>query len=420
MRRPSVLFINRVYPPVRGATGRVLRDLARSFAREGWQVTVITTGPKALKERDGGVRVIRVKGAAKPTSVFGYSWIWLKMLVTALRQPKTHLLVTMSDPPLLVLAGQIIKKIKGTRHINWCHDLYPDLLPALGVWVPGFVMNFFRRLSRAAMRDADKVIVIGRCMARHLTYDGIDPRHMTMIPNWPDSELARTGGESALEGVFMNGAAGNGFKPHEAQLKDGPKFRVLYAGNLGLAHPIDTILDAAEILNAGHPEIEFVFVGDGPRFDEIVQERSHRRLDNIRLLPYQPSSLLRSMMESGDIHLISIREDVAGLLVPCKLYSALAVQRPCIFIGPAQSEAAKVISDFKAGAVVAQGRAQDLAQQILHFRMNGDDWFAAHSGASAAANIFVPEESIEAWIQRAWAVVEADMQVSHEVVGVSA
>ena len=61
MRRPTILFMNRVYPPVRGATGRVLRDLAKSFAREGWHVTIITTGPKASKERDGGIRIIRVK-----------------------------------------------------------------------------------------------------------------------------------------------------------------------------------------------------------------------------------------------------------------------------------------------------------------------------------------------------------------------
>ena len=412
MRRPSILFINRVYPPVRGATGRVLRDLARSFAREGWQVTVITTGPKPAKERDGGVRIIRLRGPEKPGNIFVYAWIWLKMMVVALRHPKTHLLVTMTDPPLLVIAGQIIKKFKGARHIHWCHDLYPHILPALGVKVPGPVLAYVQRMTRSAMARADNIIVVGRCMAGRLVYEGIDQRHITMIPNWPDMELAQAGdrGSAANTAAAHHAPPVKGSKPYEEIIKDGPKFRVLYAGNIGLAHPIETILGAAEILNAQHPEIEFVFVGDGPRFDEIAKERSRRALDNIRLMPYQPPARLRALMESGDVHLISVRDEAAGMLVPVKLYAALAVQRPCIFVGPAQSEAAKVIGDFKAGAVVAQGQPEELAAQIRHFRMSGDDWFAAHHGAAAASNIYAPKDTIEAWIQRAWAVVEQDIK----------
>lgn len=414
MRRPSVLFMNRVYPPQRGATGRVLRDLARSFAREGWQVTVVTTGSKTVVERDGGVKVIRLKSSQNPGGIVGYFWIWLRMLIKALRLRRPHLLVTMSDPPLLILIGQIIKTFKGCRHVNWCHDLYPDILPVLNVKIPDFILNFFKALSRRAMKKADKVIVIGRCMARQLTYDGVDPRHITMIPNWPDFELSAVAmtRKNGLNGASQEILPVNGSKPHEDQLKTAPKFRVLYAGNIGLAHPIDTILGAAEILNEDHPEIEFVFVGDGPRFDDIAEERIRRGLDNIRLMPYQPVSRLRQVMESGDVHLISIKEEAAGMLVPCKLYAALAVNRPCIFIGPAHSEAAKVIKDFKAGGILPQGAPEELARQIRHYRMNSRDWFDAHNGAVAAGQIFMPGEAINAWIERAWGVVEQDIRAA--------
>jgi hypothetical protein len=114
-------------------------------------------------------------------------------------------------------------------------------------------------------------------------------------------------------------------------------------------------------------------------------------------------------MESGDVHLISMREDAAGMLVPSKLYAALAVGRPCIFVGPEQSETAKVITDFHAGAIVHQGDARALADKILQYRTSGEDWFAAHTGAAAAGKIFVPAEAINAWIERAWSVVEPDM-----------
>jgi colanic acid biosynthesis glycosyl transferase WcaI len=279
-------------------------------------------------------------------------------------------------------------------------------------------MTSMKKLSRRSMRECDKTIVIGRCMAKHLTYGGVDPRHITVIPNWPDYELIKPAGANGFNGASSAtqipanlNVNVNGAKASHEQLKNvDPKFRVLYAGNIGRAHPLNTILEAAQILDKSNPEIEFAFVGEGPRFDELARERAKRGLHNIRLLPFQPQSRIKQVMESGDVHLISMREDAAGMLVPSKLYAALAVARPCIFLGPAQSETAKVITDFHAGAVLAQGDPQALADKILHYRNNGEDWFAAHSGALAAGKIFVPKEAINAWIERAWSVVEPDLR----------
>ena len=80
-------------------------------------------------------------------------------------------------------------------------------------------------------------------------------------------------------------------------------------------------------------------------------------------------------MESGDVHLISVTHKAAGMLVPSKLYSALAVGRPCIYIGPKRTEAAKVIHDFGAGSVIAQGRPRVLADEIKRYRLSADVWF---------------------------------------------
>lgn len=409
MRRPSVLFINRVYPPVRGATGRVLRDLARSFARLGWQVTVITTGEKALSERDGAVRVIRVKGAAKPVGMFGYGCVLVKLLWTAMFLPKTHLVVTMTDPPFVVLIGHLLKRVKGVRHIHWCQDLFPDVFPAIGVKMPRFVIGVFKALTRKAMLSCDKVVVIGRCMAKLLSYDGFDPKQLILIPNWSDAELVKSsqidGGDDGFRAEDFEG-----YRPYDHQRKHGPKFRILYAGNIGLAHPVTTILDAAEILNQTHEDIEFVFVGDGPRHDFINKQRAQRHLQNIKLLPYQPSSRLRDLMESGDVHLISMHEKAEGMIVPIKLYAALAVHRPCVLVGSGGSETAQVIGDFNLGEVVAQGDSVKLAEVIRQYRENSDKWFQSYEGAKVASEVFVPRESIKAWLERAKAVVEQDIR----------
>lgn len=405
-QRPSIVFINRVYPPVRGASGRVLRDLARSFAREGWDVYVLTTGPRTTRERDGSVKVMRVRAPESPVYMLTYIWIWARLMVAALRLPQTDVVVTMTDPPMLSVMGRLLAFYRKSKHMHWCQDLYPDVLGAIGVTLPGFMDRYLKRLSRRTMQNAEKNIVIGRCMARHLSYTGIDPRKITVIPNWPDPELSVEDDHGHdYHDLVRNMPMVEGSRAYEDLLKDGPKFRVLYAGSIGKAHPVETILGAVTLLGESHPEIEFVFVGDGEEFDKIAAARGRLGMHNIRLLPYQPNSRLKEVMESGDVHLVSMRDEAAGCLVPSKLYSALAVARPCIFIGPETCEAAKVIQDFKAGQVVHQGDVEGLVAAILQYRNDGDAWYKAHEGALEAGRVFVPEESIDAWISRARAVL---------------
>ncbi len=410
MRKPTLIMMNRVYYPVRGASGRILREMAQAFAQDGWQVTVITSGSKAIRERDGTIQVIRVKGAEKPANIFGYAVVWLKMLKAALSLPRADLVVTMTDPPLFAIAGNIIQRVKKNTHIHWVQDIYPDLFPVIGVKLPKTIQNALARLNLYALRSSDKVVVIGRCMARKLVYDGISTKNMAVIPNWPDVELGHNtvfdqDRVADIEKSIADAENARNYRSYDDQLKTDPKFRVLYAGNIGKIHPINVVLDAARILQNQNPEIEFLFVGDGPKYDEIMRAKTQEHLDNVKMLPHQPPARLKALMESGDVHLITMDEKAAGLAVPCKLYSALAAHRPCIYVGPDVSEAAKVIKDYKIGRIIPQGKAEALAETIREYRMDGNIWFAAHENAKKAAKIFIPSASTSAFIERAWHVV---------------
>ena len=405
MQKPTVLFINRTYPPGKGATGRVLRDLAQAFARDGWAVTVLTTGHDNEELMDGQVRVKKIAAKSGKTP-FRYAMVWTKLLWAALRMPQYRMIVTLTDPPLLVALGRVVARWKKCSHIHWCQDLYPDILPALGMNVPNWAMDILRKITRRAMRSCDRVVVIGRCMARHLAHTGFDMAKVSVIPNWPDYELTPAAKmrvtKNAQNGKTKAILSGRDiFNSRPFFLDESPKFRVLYSGNLGRAHPISTIIDAAALLQESNPEIEFVFVGDGVGFEQVAQARSKRLLDNIRLLPPQPLSRLKDLMEGGDVHLISMKHEVLGMLVPSKLYAALAAGRPCLFIGPEKSETAKVIHEFGAGTVIPQGQHKRLAEEILKFRNDGNAWFSAQTGALKASEQFVPSNSFSSWIKGA-------------------
>lgn len=375
----SILFINRVYPPQRGATGRILEDMAQGFAKDGWTVTVLTAGPAAHTEKRRGVSIITVKAPLYKKSAIAYGLVWLKLLFKALRVARHGLVITQTDPPMLILIGQIYARLKGAAHIHWCQDIYPDLLRPFSIDIPGWLYRFLHRKTICAMKQAERVVVIGRCMASYLERNGLPAAHMSFIPNWPDKILL----EQASEGI------------------DNDKFRVIYAGTIGRGHPLKAILEAVTILNETNPEIEFIFAGDDAGHQHMAAERDRRGLGNIKLIPFQPADKLPALMASGDIHLISQARDSLGMMVPSKFYSALAAARPCLYIGPEKSEIGRTIDAFSCGQIVENGDGKGLAKAILSYRENGDLWLRSHQGALKARDVFTPDASIAAFIKRA-------------------
>ncbi len=391
--KPSVLLINRVYPPTKGASGRVLRDLAKEMTRAGWTVSVLTTGDKTFTEKDGGITIHRIKAPMNPKGVVSYSLILWKLLRAAMKQARHDLVITLTDPPLLVTVGRRYAKKKRCSHMHWCQDLYPDLFPSIGVKMPDFILKALSRSARRSMNKSGKVIAIGRCMARYLAHTGVETGRIVTVPNWADVELVESTRKPRRNDVRIKENVPMARPADELLRDDSPRFRILYAGTIGRAHPMKTILEAAEHLSI-YPEIEFVFVGEGPSHDRLAVERARRGLQNIKLLPYQPASCLKDLMESGDLHLISMRDDAAGLLVPCKFYSAIAAARPTVYVGPADTEIGRMIRDYGCGAIVPQGDGVTLAQAILYFRTDSNAWFHAQQGAEQAAADSRPVKSI--------------------------
>lgn len=397
MKKPSILFINRIYPPHRGASGRILREVAKSFARRGWDITILTNDPKAKRQKDGAIYIVRAPGLSFKRTLFSTFFEWLCLLIRGIFTKKHDYIVTMTDPPMVILIGQLLSKLKKSKHVHWCHDLYPDLLPVLGVKTPHFLFSFLKKMNRQALQSCERVIVIGRCMAGKIRQYGIDGQKITFIPNWANIELfktTRTKPDTALKDLEKK-------DKEKPLIKDETmKFRVLYAGTIGRAHPIEPILKAAEKLSKTNPEIEFVFIGDSDSHAALAEDRNKRGLENVKFLPFQPARKLKELMRSGDIHLATMRHEAMGMLVPCKIYSAFGAGRPIIFLGPEDSEAAITIKEYNAGKVINAEDPDILAKTVLDYRMDSETWFESKQGAELAGRTFLPDESIKAFIAR--------------------
>jgi len=369
---PSILFINRVYPPANGATGEMLRDIAEGLAARGWEVSVLCTGehgePKNATRR--GVVIHRAGVVLSRRSVLlraaSYFFMIPWLLVRALLLPRTDFVVTMTDPPMLAVLGPLIAFFKRNKVVHWAQDLYPEVAEELRVLPKGvLLLNLLRAISTLALKQGDAVVSIGRCMTSRLVQRGVSYARIFNIPNWapPVTPIDRKNNpfrrEHGLEGDFV----------------------VVYSGNMGLAHDFDAVLKAAENLQGRH--IVFLFIGDGSRRAEVQRAAAARGLSNVRFLPSQPASKLSESLSAGDAHLVTMRPNLCGLVVPSKVYGVLAAARPCLFIGPPDSEAARCILEQDAGFVIDPSKPADLAGVLL-------DWASdpvAHAAACRRARI---------------------------------
>ena len=118
MSKPSILLINRVYPPTRGATGRLLQDVARALEQSGWHVTVLATGDKADIDVQQNITIHRVKAAHNGKSALGYMANWRRLYKAAMKQPRHDVVLTVTDPPLVLLIGAALARKKKMAHVH--------------------------------------------------------------------------------------------------------------------------------------------------------------------------------------------------------------------------------------------------------------------------------------------------------------
>lgn len=380
--KPSILILNRVFPPQFGATGRMACDLALYLRKQGYVITVVTTAEQPTVDTARSLKVVRVLGEKHPEGGWAYYRILKRMKKAAMKLPRHDIVISLTDPPLLAHIGHQVAKKMRAKHIHWAHDLYPDLLPVMGVRYPQFVYRHIEKRMRKAMKAATAIVAISKCMASYMTYQSIDRRRLHTIENWPEGTLLKEDDNTQAMDLF----------------KGEEKFRILYSGTIGLAHDFDAVLKAANYLQKNNPEIEFVFVGRGRGVEELSRKKQQAGLDNMRFLPPQPAKNLKAMMEAGDVHLVTMKKNALGKLFPCKFYAACAASRPVIFVGPKGCDIDTKIKMSGCGASVRNEDAKALTQAILAYRYDGNAWYRA----GAAAGRLVAEnggaqKSLKAW-----------------------
>ncbi len=374
-RGPLLLIFSQTFVPDPASVGQHMTDVAVAMAKRGHRVRVYAsqrgyedpTKRYPLRETLQGVEVRRLRWCS-----FGKKSMLLRIVGTAsflsqsffvgLFTPRVKGIFFSTSPPMMGFAAVCLKKLRRIPIAYWAMDLNPDQLIIMGKIKAGSARaRFLEAVNRVILRNSAVIFALDRFMAGRLRQRGSFSAAMPVAPPWSHDAPA-----DILD------HANNPFR--EKNNLSG-KFVFMYSGNHSPANPLTTILSAAVELK-DHPSIRFAFIGGGLGKKEVEAVQAEHHLDNVIGLPYQPLDQIKYSLSAADVHIVSLGEEMVGVIHPCKIYGAMAVGRPILFLGPSPSHIRDILDKHAIGWHIAHGDAAGARRTILEIQATAPEQLA--------------------------------------------
>lgn len=380
-----ILIFNEYYPPDTSATAKMAEQVAETLARKH-SVTILAGRPSydpsefyswrllrreirngVIVERVGSTAYARHRMRRRVANYLSY----LALAVPRALAIRADVILAMTDPPMAGIAGAAVARILGRPFLYNIRDLYPDMALGGGIVQPSKWIERWESLHRRALKSAARVIVLGKDMRERILSKGVAPDRVVVV----------------RDGTFLPAATPDPSDPEVqrilCEIRGNFPFVVLHAGNLGFYGAWNTLIEAAKMLC--NENIGFVFIGGGAQKRKI--EESAAGLQNVRFLPFRPAAQIPMVMMAGDVHIITIRRGLEGVVVPSKLYSTLAAGRPVLAVAAATSDVARIATQSGCGLAADPEDAEAVAAAIL--RLRDDPARVAEMGARAREAAFM-------------------------------
>ena len=299
-------------------------------------------------------------------SVNYLSYFFIASLVALLI--KTNLIIAMTDPPLSGIIGAIASIAKKKPFIYYIQDMHPEMAIASGMIKSGYITKLWDIIHKMVLRRADRILVIGDDMRDRIIKKGISYNKIVVIRHGTAKYIA--GDE--IDDNLIN------------QIRKPYKFIFMHAGNIGYYGAWESMIEAfKEVRNK---DIGFIFVGEGKKKKKL-QEKS-QSCQNIKFLPFQPREKVKSVLKAADVHLITIKKGLEGLVVPSKLYPILTAQKAILATCPVQSDIARIINDFNCGLVVDPDSPKKIIEAVQYFFNKRDSLYTFCENSKIAAEYY--------------------------------
>ena len=375
-----ILYISQYFLPEMGAPAARAAELARHWANEGQEVTVLTGFPNhptgvvpqeyrgrlrrlVSRENVAGANVVRTWLLPLPNRkayerMLNYSSFCASAAATGLFLAHPDVIIASSPQLLVGLAGWWLGRWKNVPFVFEVRDLWPESLAAVGMGSEDSLLHrALGRIARFLYRNSQHIVVV--------------------TPAFRDYLVERMGIEREKISIVENGVETDLFRPNRPdahmrkQLAAEGKFVVSYIGTMGMAHGLETLVEAAAQLQASAPQVLFLLVGEGADKERIIAMARARGLTNLRFVDQQPREKIPAYICASDACLVLLkRSEVFKTVIPTKMLEFMACARPVILGVDGQSR--KIIEQARAGIFVEPENSADLARTIMHLAGNAD------------------------------------------------
>jgi glycosyltransferase involved in cell wall biosynthesis len=356
-----ILLLNLYYPPDTSATAKMAETVVNALAREN-EVTVLCGRPSYdpierhpwrlyQREEKKNVRIVRVGSTAfsrfnMKKRVLNYL-SYTKLAIPYALFTRCDAVLAMTDPPFEGIVGAFVAMLKNRPYFYNIRDMYPDMAVGGSIVAPGLLARLWERLHRWALRRATKVIVLGEDMRNRILAKGVRAEQIEIVRDGTEI-LPADAPRPQLDAEVIR------------EIRNGFRFVILHAGNIGFYGAWDTLIAAAKQL-AGEG-IGLVFVGEGAQRAQL--EAAANSAGNVRFLSFFPGSKIPSVLAAADAHLITIKRGLEGVVVPSKMYGILAAGKPIMAVAPRETDAVALGETWGFSAGADPDRAQDVVAAI--------------------------------------------------------
>jgi glycosyltransferase involved in cell wall biosynthesis len=400
------VLVTEYFHPDTASTGQLMTDLATGLESRGLDMTVYTgqpnyhSGDNKTQPRTSTYRGVQVNRISVPqlrqTSLSRrlFNWlsftIWMFVVLLLSRPDSNRELVFVSNPPFLPIAMWLVAMLRGWEYTHIVYDVYPDMAIEPGhIERGGVIDRLWSWLDGYVFRNAANIVALGPAMKETIVeYAGpaFDEETVTIIHNWEDPDFITPVPKS--ENWFSR----------EQDLVD--TFTVLYSGNIGDNHDLETVVRAATAFR--DDPVTFLIIGEGDGKAEIVQLAETLGLDDdtVRFLPYQPYDDLPYTLTCGDVTVVSVSDGMRGVCVSSKLYTSMAAKSPVLVVSHPEDDEARIVRSADAGKVVRQGDTTALVEAIEAWRANPE--LVDRQGRNARQTFeaqFTKQESVDRYYE---------------------
>lgn len=343
-------------------------QFARAFVSRGHEVEVLTGFPNypggrvypgyRMKpyhsEMMDGIRVHRVplfpshdRSPVKRIATY-MSFAVTASLIGPLKTFRPEVVYVYHSPATLAIPAAVFKLFKGARVVSDILDLWPDTVLTSGMWSPWLLRAPLEWLSAAAYRTADAIVVPAPGLKRLLLERGFHPDRISVIYNWAhDTGEPRPVDRDALR----------------ARLGWGKDFVVLFAGTMGVMQALDTLIDAAALLQQSVPNARIALIGGGVEAPRLAARAQAEHLTNVSFYDRVPPEEINQYLEAADAMIVHLKRDpLFEVMIPAKTQGYMAAGRPLVMA--VAGDAAEVVLRANCGITAEPSNPSSVADAI--------------------------------------------------------